>query len=157
MKVKEHMVVSVIYEVRNSNGEFVDGNKGFAPLSYIHGLGYLIKGLEMGLEGMQAGETKVISIPPALGYGEYNPDLTRVLDAGTYKCAGQTGDVILLPDGMEAIISAKNSNTLTVDMNHPLAGCQLHCCVIVTEVRMASPEEMAYGQPMLHLRYCSGK
>ena len=44
-------------------------NDGGAPLAFTLGGGQVIPGFDAGTVGMQAGETRIISIPPAEGYG----------------------------------------------------------------------------------------
>jgi len=44
----------------------------YTPLSFTVGSGQLIKGFDQGVVGMTVGETKVIEVPPDLGYGEMN-------------------------------------------------------------------------------------
>lgn len=45
----------------------LSGNK---PFSFVYGAGKVIKGWELGLEGMRAGGKRKIKIPPSLGYGK---------------------------------------------------------------------------------------
>ena len=42
---------------------------GGAPFSFTVGAGQVVPGFDAGTAGMQAGETRIISIPPAEGYG----------------------------------------------------------------------------------------
>jgi hypothetical protein len=53
------------------NGRIFDDsvNDGGAPLSFLLGAGAVIPGFDSGTVGMQVGETRVILIPPAEGYG----------------------------------------------------------------------------------------
>ena len=53
------------------NGQIFDDsiNDGGAPLSFTLGSGQVIPGFDAGTVGMQVGETRIIQIPPAEGYG----------------------------------------------------------------------------------------
>jgi FKBP-type peptidyl-prolyl cis-trans isomerase len=53
------------------NGHVFDDsiNDGGAPLRFTIGSGQVIPGFDLGTAGMQVGETRIISIPPAEGYG----------------------------------------------------------------------------------------
>jgi FKBP-type peptidyl-prolyl cis-trans isomerase len=44
-------------------------NDGGKPLSYTLGAGQVIPGFDAGTAGMQVGETRIVLIPPAEGYG----------------------------------------------------------------------------------------
>jgi FKBP-type peptidyl-prolyl cis-trans isomerase len=44
-------------------------NDGGTPFSFTLGAGQVVPGFDIGMAGMQAGETRVIQIPPAEGYG----------------------------------------------------------------------------------------
>ena len=57
-------------------GKFTDGTKFDSsydqgePISIILGQGQVIQGWEEGLQGMQVGERRTLTIPPSLGWGE---------------------------------------------------------------------------------------
>ena len=44
-------------------------NDGGSPISFVVGEGQVIQGFDEGMVGMQVGETRIIRIPPAEGYG----------------------------------------------------------------------------------------
>jgi hypothetical protein len=56
-------------------GELADGTEFDSnldaknPLSYRHGRGFVVWGLEEGVDGMAAGGTRKIIVPPHIGYG----------------------------------------------------------------------------------------
>lgn len=62
----------VSYKGTLANGTQFDQNVGsqMAPMSVVLGQGAVIKGWEEGLKGMKVGETRKISVPPSMGYGE---------------------------------------------------------------------------------------
>ena len=68
-------LVTVHYEGRleDQHGKIFDysrGEGGVGPFRYQLGAGSVIKGYERGTPGMCKGETRVLVVPPALGYGE---------------------------------------------------------------------------------------
>ena len=70
--VKPGRKVSINYEGSlASDGSVFDKNKSKSkPLSFRPGTGEVIKGLDKGMEGMKAGGERIITIPPAMGYGK---------------------------------------------------------------------------------------
>jgi hypothetical protein len=54
-----------------SNGQIFDDSSshGGAPFGFTLGAGQVIPGFDAGVAGMQAGETRIVVIPPARGYG----------------------------------------------------------------------------------------
>lgn len=70
--VKPGRKVSINYEGSlASDGSVFDRNKSkSSPLSFRPGTGEVIKGLDKGMEGMKAGGERIITIPPAMGYGK---------------------------------------------------------------------------------------
>ena len=63
--------VSVEYTGTLTDGTVFDSNEGSgAPFTFMLGKGQVIKGWEMGVRDMQIGETRKLTIPHELAYGE---------------------------------------------------------------------------------------
>ncbi len=62
--------VKVHYTGKLENGQVFDSTVGKDPLSFTLGTGQMLVGFEQGIVGMKVGGKRVITIPPALGYGE---------------------------------------------------------------------------------------
>ncbi len=62
-------VVTIDYTGALKDGTEFDSSKGRAPLTFILGIGQVIKGMDKGLEGMHEGGKRILTIPPTLGYG----------------------------------------------------------------------------------------
>ena len=58
-------------DISRRNGHIFDDsiNHGGAPFSFTLGAGQVIPGFDEGAVGMQVGETRIVLIPPAEGYG----------------------------------------------------------------------------------------
>lgn len=150
MKTAPNMVVSIHYTLKDDAGAVLDSSSGRAPLSYLHGHGNIIPGLEKALEGTSAGDRSQVAVEAKDGYGEANPDLIFEaprehfpsdikLEPGTRVYAeGPEGPVSF------TVVRLTDSGAL-LDGNHPLAGKQLHFEVEVVEVRPATEAEMEHG------------
>lgn len=63
--------VSILYKGRLENGKQFDSNTNRKkPFSFRHGIGDVIKGMDIGIEGMRSGGKRTILIPSKLGYGK---------------------------------------------------------------------------------------
>ncbi|XP_044468336.1 peptidyl-prolyl cis-trans isomerase FKBP53 isoform X2 [Mangifera indica] len=61
--------VSVHYIGKLKNGKMFDSNVGRAPFKFRLGIGQVIKGWDVGVNGMRVGDKRRLTIPPSMGYG----------------------------------------------------------------------------------------
>jgi len=109
-----------------------------------------IPGLESRMEGMEVGETRTIEVPAAEAYGEKDPNLIQQAPREYFQGVELEKGLPLqaqTPEGqiINMIVVDFDENTVTVDLNHPLAGKDLIFKVEVTDVRDASLEEIKHG------------
>ncbi len=151
MQIENNRVVSFEYTLRNKNGDVLDQSEAGNPLSYIHGHGQLIPGVEKNLLGKGAGDALRFVVPPAEGYGEYDPEAQQQVDKSAFPpgMPVEAGQQFLATDQSGAQRPVRISNvegdTVTIDLNHPLAGEDLDFDVKVTDVREATQEELEHG------------
>lgn len=70
-EAEEGDVVAVHYVGHLPDGTVFDSSRGRGePFSFTLGVGAVIKGWDIGIRGMKAGEKRILTIPPELGYGE---------------------------------------------------------------------------------------
>lgn len=150
MKVGSGKVVSIDYVLTNDTGQELDRSEEGKPLAYLHGKAQIIEGLEKALVGLEAGESKKVSIAPEEAYGEMDPSQrlqmpksnfpeNMPLEPGVQFQADLGGQTAVL------FIESVDGDQVTVNANHPLAGQTLHFDVKVTEVREATEEEKEHG------------
>ncbi|MDX9959846.1 MAG: peptidylprolyl isomerase [Clostridia bacterium] len=156
MNIEKDRVVSIDYELKDSEGKIIDRSEG-DPLTYLHGNDNLIPGLERELEGKKAGDSLSVTVAPADGYGERDDELIFAvsksdfaepdkIEVGMQFQAHQEGSVNIVT------VVGVTDDEVKVDANHPLAGKTLHFDVNVKEVREASAEELEHG----HVHAASG-
>ncbi|KFN42861.1 FKBP-type peptidyl-prolyl cis-trans isomerase [Arenimonas oryziterrae] len=150
MQIAERTVASFHYTLTNDAGEVVDSSAGRSPLTYLHGAGNIVPGLEKEMAGRQVGDTFNVVVAPEDGYGQPNPMLINVVPRAAFQGV-DTLEVGMefqaqTPQGPLSVSIAKiEGDDVTVDGNHPLAGQTLHFAIEVTEVRDASLEELTHG------------
>ena len=101
--------------------------------------------------GKVEGDSFKVKVEPAQGYGEFKPDLVKIVDKDTFEgtesikegMAFETQD----PDGgtQHIVVKKVDGDKVTVDGNHPLAGTVLHFEIEIVSVREATPEEIDHG------------
>ena len=150
MKIAKDKVVSIAYTLRDDNGNILDSSDGREPLAYLHGNGNLIPGLESQLEGRSANESIKVSVPPAEGYGEF--DTSQIVNVPRNQFPGVADIAIGMqftasgPEGERVVTVTKvDSDNVTVDGNHPLAGQTLNFDVKIVGVREATADELSHG------------
>ena len=149
MQVAQDTVVAIDYRLTNDDGEVLDSSSDAEPLSYIHGTGQIVPGLEAALLGRAVGDAFRIRVPAAEAYGERDPELVHT--AGRNQFGGDDPEVGMQvraegPDGAEVLtIAAVEGDVVTLDGNHPLAGLPLTFEVTVVGVRPATKQELAHG------------
>jgi FKBP-type peptidyl-prolyl cis-trans isomerase SlyD len=150
-KIESNAFVLLDYTLRDDKGDVLDESigEGGEPISYVHGYGMLVPGLEAGLSGLGAGDEKKIVVKPEDGYGERDEELVLEVDKQDFpdpkKIAPGDEFVAESPDGDEVVMRVVEltDEGVIVDANHPLAGQTLHYQVRVREVRAATHDEIA--------------
>ena len=150
MSISQDQVVSIHYTLRDDAGEVIDSSAKGEPLSYLHGHGNLIPGLERELAGRKPGDRLQVKITPTDGYGEYDRELVQRVPRRALKGLAEVRVGMRLqahtPQGPRAVVVTQVSGDMvTLDGNHPLAGKNLNFEVEVTAVRAATAEELAHG------------
>ena len=64
MQIGDRTVASFHYTLTNDAGAVIDSSTDRAPLTYLHGAGSIVPGLEKELVGHQAGDTFDVVVSP---------------------------------------------------------------------------------------------
>ncbi len=121
------------------DGVVVDSSSGRGPLGYQQGSGQIIPGLERELVGLQVGDHREVVVAPKDGYGAHSEEAVQTLPRSSFDNADELsiGDAIsgtFEGDHFRAIVAAIKADTITIDLNHPLAGKTLHFGVEIVSV-----------------------
>ncbi len=96
----------------------------YGPKFVILGEGWIPKGLEESLLGMDPGKTATVELSPDKGYGARDPGKMRLVPLRRFREKGidpLPGSQIEF-DGRPAVVRAVGAGRVQVDYNHPLAG-----------------------------------
>lgn len=150
MQIADRCVAQFHYTLTNDQGEVLDSSTGHEPLSYLHGKGNIVPGLEKALAGKQAGDKLKVSVPPAEAYGPLQPELVQVVPRTAFQGIddikpGMRFQAETDHGPVMVRVTQVSEDSVTVDGNHELAGQTLHFEIEVTSVRDASVEEVLHG------------
>lgn len=132
--------VTLHFSLALEDGSVVDSNFGGTPAAFTMGDGSLLPGFEALLVGLGAGAAETFFVAPEQGFGLPNPTNTTTLPRHHFAAdmALSEGLVVLFADAAGAelpgTITAIDSDHITVDFNHPLAGHTLDFTVHVLAV-----------------------
>lgn len=158
MKIENQKVVKAIYEM------YVDGEEGKeemiekatikTPLVYCQGEGMMLPKFEEALAGLEEGDKFDFRIACEDAYGDRDEAGLMELDKHMfYNVDGEfdsdrvyVGNIIPMKTTDGQIINAQvvkvSPVKVTIDLNHPLAGENLHFIGEIVEVRDADPAEL---------------
>jgi FKBP-type peptidyl-prolyl cis-trans isomerase SlyD len=149
MQISMNSVVSITYELHNSEGKLLESSN--KPVSYLHG-GYdgIFPKVEEALHGKGVGDSINITLEPDDAFGEYDEQLVQMEPASAFpsdklevgmQFEGEDagGDVVLYT------VTEIADGKVMVDGNHPWAGERLIFNCTVAGVRAATQEEISHG------------
>lgn len=141
-QVQDGSIVSIEYTLTGDDGKVIDTSAGKEPLTYIHGAGQIVKGLEQELNGLKVGDQKKVSVKPEDGYGMPSEKAFQEIPREKVPTEAQKAGATLMmksPDGraIPIKIAQVKEKTVVVDFNHPLAGKTLHFDVKVKDIKAA--------------------
>ena len=150
MQIGDRTVASFHYTLTDDAGQVIDSSANRTPLTYLHGAGNIVPGLEKEMAGRTTGDTFSVVVSPEEGYGMPNPMMIQVVPREAFQGVDslEVGMEFQAetPQGPMSVSIAKiEGDEVTVDGNHPLAGQTLHFAIEVTSVRDASLEELTHG------------
>jgi FKBP-type peptidyl-prolyl cis-trans isomerase SlyD len=155
MQVGPDTFVTLAYTLYDEDGAVVDRTDDEQPLSYLHGYGQLVPGLERGIEGMSKGDLRSVIVPASDGYGEYDPEAVFEVERSDFPRPAEVaaGDEFFAESddgqGISLTVLEVHEDACLVDTNHPLAGEDLRFDVTVLEVRAATDQEIRKAEQAL--------
>ena len=141
-RVREGLRVALEYTLSDETGKVIESNKGKEAMSYIHGKGQIIPGLEKELSGMKVGEEKKVQVKPEDGYGPVNPEAFQEISKDKLPPEALKVGTMLMAQGPQgqgipARVHEIKDNTVIMDFNHPMAGKTLSFDIKISEIKTA--------------------
>lgn len=139
---------SIEYTGMFKDGSIFDSSKDRAPLQFEVGAGEVIPGFEKAVEGMKVDEEKTFTIAAEEAYGPIRAELVQEVPKEKLPkdLKPEQGMQLLLqgPQGerMPVTITKVSEGSVTIDMNHPLAGKELTFKIKLVGIN----EEMKYEE-----------
>ncbi len=149
MKIEKDRVVRFHYTVSEQGQEPLESSGEREPLAILFGHGNIIPGLESAMAGHEAGDRFGADVAAADAYGERRDGLGQRVPKKHF--GGQR-----LEPGMQVVLNTNfgpravtiekvGMSVVDVDLNHPMAGKDLHFDIEIVEVREATEGEHAHG------------
>jgi len=158
MIIEKNRVVSLIYELRvdDSNGEIIEALNDSKPLTFIYGTGALLPKFESNIEGLKIGDPFKFELKCDDAYGIATEEAVVEIPKNVFEIDGQfdsemvkEGNAIPMMDNdgnrLNGVVVSVNTETVTMDFNHPLAGDDLHFEGKIVGIREATNEELQHG------------
>ena len=157
MSEVKNKVISLDYKLFRDTleGEMIETTEGKEPLVFMSGVMHMIPEFEAKVINLNAGDTFSFGIKAENAYGTKTDEAVIELPQDMFMKEGKLAEevavdnILPLQDQNGQMVPAKvvsiNKETVTVDVNHPLADQDLHFTGSVVEVREATKEEVEHG------------
>lgn len=138
MAIKKNQIVQLHYELKVKDN-LIESNLDGDAIEFTFGKGELLEGLEDRIASMSEGEIKEIKVPAIEGYGEYDDSLNETLPISDFEGIDLEIGMILEADDengdtFKATVTDVTKDSVTVDYNHPMAGCDLDFKVQIKKI-----------------------
>jgi peptidylprolyl isomerase len=129
--------VRIHYTGRLDDGTVFDTSQQRGPLEFVAGGDQVIRGVSEGVLGMNEGEKKTVTVPPEQAYGERSDEMRESVPREQLPQDVNEGDWLTASRGDQQFpvrVEELSENEAKLDLNHPLAGKELHFDIEVVDV-----------------------
>jgi FKBP-type peptidyl-prolyl cis-trans isomerase SlyD len=150
MQIAPNSVAAFHYTLTDEQNQVIDSSAGRDPLTYLHGSGQIVPGLEKQMEGRSVGDKFDAEVAPEEGYGTHQPGLMQEVPREAFQGVEDIQPGMQFqgrgPQGeINVTVTRVEDDKVFIDGNHPLAGKSLHFAIEVIDVREASAQELEHG------------
>ena len=155
MKINPQHVVSLTYDLyvdqEDGTEALTESATEEQPLTFLFGAGQMLPKFEENLSSLSTGDAYEFRLSAADAYGEYDEEAVANLPMEMFSGAEvpEIGSVLPLQDNngnrFQGQVVSVAEDSVIVDLNHPMAGQQLHFKGNILNVRPATAEELSHG------------
>lgn len=146
-EIQPGSIVTIDYIGTLENGRIFHSTVQDGPLTFTVGKGEVFAALEQALLGVRCGEARNVVLSAAEAYGPRREENLLRLPRSAFP-AGKTINLgqklsIDFRDGASRVmrVVAVDTDQVTLDGNHPLAGCELTFALQVVQVECSDRQE----------------
>lgn len=163
METVENKYITVaykLYTIENGEKDFIEEANAEHPFQFISGLGMTLETFEAQIKDLNIGEKFDFTVPTSEAYGEYDDDHVIDLPKEVFIIEGKFDDERVVEGAIIPLMTAEGQrvngsvvevkeDVVVMDMNHPLAGCDLNFVGEIVMSRPATNEELAEVASMM--------
>jgi len=156
MKIENNKMVSLIYELRESDpgGRIIESLDENRPLTFLFGTGRLLPVFESNINSMKKGDLFRFTLNSEMAYGEKREDMIVDVPIAVFESDGKinedvcrVGNEVPMMDTegnpLNGIINEITDTYVKIDFNHPMADLDLFFSGKIIDIRDATVEEIA--------------
>lgn len=156
MTIKANSVVALTYDLytkENDQEVFVEKADEENPLVFLYGVGMMLPKFEENLVGLNIGDLYDFHLEAEHAYGLKDENAITELPLNMFgeMEMPEIGAILPLQDNegnqFRARVNEVSENAVVVDLNHPMAGQDLHFIGKIISVREATSDELSHGHP----------
>lgn len=143
-----------LYSIENGEKDFTEEAPAEHPFQFISGLGMTLESFEARLKDLNAGDKFDFTIAAADAYGDYDDDHVIELPKEVFFIEGEFDNERVVEGAVLPLMTSEGQringsvvevkkDVVVMDMNHPLAGCDLNFVGEVVVSRQATNDEIA--------------
>jgi FKBP-type peptidyl-prolyl cis-trans isomerase SlyD len=156
MKIEKNKMVSLIYELRESDqeGRIIEALDENKPLTFLYGTGRLLPVFESNINSLRSGDQFQFALNAEMAYGDKREDMIVNVPIAVFQTDGvlneeicQVGNDVPMMDSdgnpLNGIINEISETYVKMDFNHPMAGQDLYFSGKIIEVREPTDLELS--------------
>lgn len=170
MEQQDNKYIAVAYQLYadiDGNRELIEETAEGQPFMFISGMGITLPAFEDNLATLDKDAEFDFIIPQAEAYGEYVDERVVDLDKSIFMPDGKLDTKVIYVDATIPLVNEDGNrfmgrileigdSKVKVDLNHPLAGLDLHFVGRVVESRPARQDEIERMVKMMSGEGCGG-